>query len=490
MAKLKKTTEMTKESANQLAKEFKLTIKQIEALKLLGGPQTNTMLFGGSRSGKTFVLVRAMCVRALKFNESRHAIVRQKYSHIRGSIMMDTFPKVMKICFPDVSFKINEKDSYCRFPNGSEIWFMGLDDKDRAEKILGREFATIYFNEASQISYGSVVKAFTRLAQKIKGLINRAYFDCNPPGKGHWSYKMFILNEEPQEGKRLPSKEYDSLLMNPMDNLENIDKGVIARLENLPEKDKKRFLLGMWSDGIAGAVYGDEFLVLERKNRITKVDFDKEVPVYTAWDIGIGDSTAIWFFQVVDGFIHIIDYYEKNAVGLPHYVKIMKERADKYGYKYDKCFFPHDGANKSWSTGRSRRETAIDLGLDVWILPKLGIDDGIHSCRMLFGIIKFDGINCKDGIEKVKTYRYEFDDSKSMYKEKPIHDYTSHAADAFRYLCMAYSEQLEKKFPLPTKQKMFGEVKLVEPLIMHLDNKPQTYNDVHFYQLYGFFPEK
>ena len=165
--------------------------QQIEALYLLKGNQTYTMLFGGARSGKTFKLVRAVNIRAMLYPGSRHAIVRQRYSHIKGSIVMDTFPKVMKICFPDVSYIMNEKDSFVKFQNGSEIWFMGLDDKDRAEKILGREFGTIYFNECSQISYSSVIKALTRLAQKIEGMQNRAYFDCNPPGKGHWSYKMF-----------------------------------------------------------------------------------------------------------------------------------------------------------------------------------------------------------------------------------------------------------------------------------------------------------
>ncbi len=482
--------ELTAKQRKKLSKELKLTDKQIEGLELLGGPQGNTMLFGGSRSGKTFLLVRAVCVRALNHATSRHAIVRQKYSHIRGSIMMDTFPKVMKICFPDVSFKINEKDSYVRFTNGSEIWFMGLDDKDRAEKILGREFATIYFNEASQISYNSVTKAITRLAQKIDGLMNRAYFDCNPPGKGHWSYRLFILNEEPTDRKKLPAKDYASLLMNPMDNLDNIDKGTIARLESLPEKDKRRFLLGMWSDGVEGAVYADEFIDLERRNRIRSVPHNKNYPVYTAWDIGVSDYTSIWFFQVIDGQINVINYYEKNGIGLPDYVKKMQEFSDRYGYKYDKCFFPHDGANKSWSTGRSRRETAIDLGLDVWILPKLSIADGIHGCRILFGILKFDRNNCIDGIDKIKGYRYEYDDSKSMFKDAPFHDYTSHAADAFRYMCMAYNEQLEKKFPMQKNEKMFGEVKTVEPNIMKLDNRPQTYNDVHFYQLYGFYPEK
>src|SRR5512139_3474120 len=144
---------------------FNLTPKQEKANELLAGDATHVMLFGGSRSGKTFVLVRAVCVRAIKAPNSRHAIVRFRFNAVKNSIVLDTFPKVMRLCFPEIKYTLNKSDWYVTLYNGSEIWFAGLDDKERTEKILGMEFATIYPNECSQIPYGSIETAVTRLAQ-------------------------------------------------------------------------------------------------------------------------------------------------------------------------------------------------------------------------------------------------------------------------------------------------------------------------------------
>ena len=151
---------------------MKLTAKQEEANRLLAGPSTHQMLFGGSRSGKTFLLVRAVCVRAIKAPKSRHAVLRFRFNAVKNSIVFDTFPKVMELCFPGVKYSLNKSDWFATLANGSEIWFGGLDDKERTEKILGMEFATIYLNECSQIPYGSVETAITRLAQKVEQVID------------------------------------------------------------------------------------------------------------------------------------------------------------------------------------------------------------------------------------------------------------------------------------------------------------------------------
>ncbi|HEY4355640.1 MAG TPA: phage terminase large subunit, partial [Acidobacteriaceae bacterium] len=126
---------------------FKLTPKQDEANRLLASQAQHIMLFGGSRSGKTFLIVRAICVRALKAPSSRHVSLRFRLGHIKSSIVMDTFPKVMKLCFPGTPYELNKSDLYASFENGSEYWFGGLDDKERTEKILGNEYATLHLNE-------------------------------------------------------------------------------------------------------------------------------------------------------------------------------------------------------------------------------------------------------------------------------------------------------------------------------------------------------
>ena len=166
---------------------MKLTAKQNDALRLLGGPAKHQMLFGGSRSGKTFLFVRAICVRAIKAAGSRHAILRFRFNAVKASIILDTFPKVMQLCFPGVEYRMDKQDWIAHFSNGSQVWFGGLDDKERTEKVLGMEFCTIYLNECSQIPKSSRDLAVTRLAQSCmtktageddRPLSLRMYYDC------------------------------------------------------------------------------------------------------------------------------------------------------------------------------------------------------------------------------------------------------------------------------------------------------------------------
>src|SRR5580692_2791160 len=149
-----------------------LTIKQEQAQSVLSGLATYAMLFGGARSGKTFLIVRNIVARALKAAGSRHAIFRFRFNHVKNAIVQDTFPKVMQKCFKDVQYHINKTDWFVEFPNGSQIWFGGLDDKERTEKILGLEFVTVYANECSQIAWSAIQTAITRLAQKVNQSIN------------------------------------------------------------------------------------------------------------------------------------------------------------------------------------------------------------------------------------------------------------------------------------------------------------------------------
>ncbi|CAM3778209.1 phage terminase large subunit [Litorimonas haliclonae] len=235
---------------------FKLTPKQDEAANLLiSTALTRVMLYGGSRSGKTFELVYAVVTRALKAAGSRHGILRHRFNHIKQSVGLDTLPKVMALCYPGLSYHIDKTDWVVRLPNGSEIWLLGLDDKERTEKILGKEFATLYFNECSQISYKAVLIALTRLAQKTS-LVNKAYFDCNPPGKSHWTYRLFIQKIDPVTKEPLRNKSrYGHIVMNPGDNLENLSSDYIETLESMPEAQRKRFLEGVFLDDTEGALW-------------------------------------------------------------------------------------------------------------------------------------------------------------------------------------------------------------------------------------------
>lgn len=235
---------------------------------MLAGAATHIMLFGGSRSGKTFLLVRNVCMRALKAPKSRHVIFRYRFNSIKASVVLDTFPKVMGTAFKGVKYNLNRTDWYATLENGAEIWFAGLDDKERTEKVLGMEFATVYLNEASQIPQGSRDVAVTRLAQLATQVIDgesdrrlkpRMYYDCNPPSKAHWTYKMFVQKVDPETGRPLKNPEdYAYFQINPKDNTENVSPDYLKTLENLSPRLQKRFLNGEFADATPNALFSEE----------------------------------------------------------------------------------------------------------------------------------------------------------------------------------------------------------------------------------------
>jgi phage terminase large subunit-like protein len=254
------------------AVKFKLTDKQEEAQEILSGGATHGMLYGGSRSGKTFLHVRNIVLRALKASGSRHAILRFRFNHIKASVIFDTFPKVMKLCYPGIEYNISKTDWYATLPNGSEIWFGGLDDKQRTEKILGQEYATMYLNEASQISKDARDMAATRLAQlaPLDGrpgefLKPRMFYDCNPTNKMHWTYKLFIQKVDPETKISLPHPEdYVHCKMNPDDNAENLSSSYMDTLNALGSRLRKRFKDGDFSDATPNALFKDEIIDMWR----------------------------------------------------------------------------------------------------------------------------------------------------------------------------------------------------------------------------------
>ena len=277
---------------------LKYTEKQIEAMKLMSGDPTYVMLFGGSRSGKTFITVRQIVTRAIKAGGSRHTILRFRFNHVVNSVVYDTFPKVMKTCYPTVNYKLDKTHWFAKLDNGSEIWFGGLDDKERTEKILGMEFSTIYLNESSQIAWGSVGIAMTRLAQKVnqqiivnkkiemKPLKPRMFFDCNPPDKNHWTYKLFVQRRDPETGTNLYTPEdYSYFQINPKDNVDNLSDGYLKTLEGLSARLRKRFLEGEFTDANPNQLFTDLYFDRWRTQ-------EEDLPEFVRVVVGVDPSGA------------------------------------------------------------------------------------------------------------------------------------------------------------------------------------------------------
>ncbi|HED9682633.1 TPA: terminase [Klebsiella pneumoniae] len=197
-----------------------------------------------------------------------------------------------------------------------------------------------------------------------------------------------------------------------------------------------------FQQSVEGAYYAKQFRWLYTNKRIGKIPDNSHLPVHTFWDIGVGDSTAIWFVREVGEEFHIIDYYENSGEGLRHYMKVLKDR----GYEYGEHWGPHDIENREFAAdAKSRKELAregyeIDgqmYSMNFRVVPKAGIDTGIESVREILKSCVFDEEKCAVGISHLEGYRKEWDDKRGCWKDKPLHDFTSHGADSFRYFAVA-----------------------------------------------------
>ena len=187
---------------------------------------------------------------------------------------------------------------------------------------------------------------------------------------------------------------------------------------------------------VSGAYYAKEIASLEAKGCITSVPVDPAAPVHTVWDLGIADSMAIWFVQAPrGGSVRLVDYYEASGYGLDHYAAMLKAK----GYLYGDHWGPHDLAVREIGTGRSRQDVAAGLGINFRMVPNLRVEDGINAARMLLPRCYFDKDKTAQGLECLRLYREKIDDKRQV-SMGPLHDYTSHAADAFRYLAIVIQE--------------------------------------------------
>ena len=227
--------------------------------------------------------------------------MRLNFNHVKRSIILETFPKVMNLCFPKLNYVLNKTDYIVTFPNGSQILFAGLDSGERVEKILGSEFSGLWLNEISQIDYSSVQIALTRLAEK-NNLPKKVYYDMNPSTKSHWSYHLFIKKLDPIDNVPLENPEdYEYFQMNPSQNLDNIDSEYLKMLGTMPEKERNRFLLGEFNDESQGQVYYS----FRRDDHVK--EFDRfPGTIWAGQDFNIDPGSAV-FASYVDNKFWIFD---------------------------------------------------------------------------------------------------------------------------------------------------------------------------------------
>ena len=218
------------------------------------------LLYGGSRSGKTFLMVFTILTRALKAPGSRHLIVRQEGISAKRAIVKGTIPEVLKMCFPGLVLAWKDQLGYFILPNGAEIWVGGLNDEKAMEKILGNEYATIYINEASEVRYTAFTLLRSRLAQTVKDiegddLSQRFYVDLNPTTRTHWTYRVWTDGIEPETETPLDMDRYAMEVINPYDNVDNLSQEYLDDLAALPDRARKRFFEGKYVEDVENALW-------------------------------------------------------------------------------------------------------------------------------------------------------------------------------------------------------------------------------------------
>jgi PBSX family phage terminase large subunit len=400
--------------------KFKKTDIQKDATKILSSNSKFAALFGGSRSGKTFILVYSIIVRASK-TKSRHAIVRLNFNAVKRSVFLDTFPKVVMLCFPGLPVKYNKTDYIAYLPNGSEIHFLGLDDGQRTEKVLGLEFSTLYINEASQVDYSSVQMLISRLAEK-NDLKKRVWFDFNPPTKSHWSYYLFIKKLDPISDIPLDDPDnYVSLKMNPAQNIENIDSEYLTMLEKMPEKDRNRFLLGEFNDESDGQVY----YAFRSDDHIKQTEIIAGT-IHVGIDFNVSPFTAvIGQFYENKFFIHDEVYLENSDTFK------MSDALKRKGYG-GAVLIPDSTAHNRKTSGMSDVQILEQAGFKILSTRNPFVTDRVNNINRLFTANRII-INpkCKKLINDL--HKVVWKDNK--LDQSGTNKMLTHISDALGYLC-------------------------------------------------------
>ena len=380
---------------------FKPTTTQKKALALLKDGAKHILLYGGSRSGKTTVLVMAIIYRALRFAGSRHLICRFRAKDARSSVLRETlFPWLDNTVGKDgYTYLVHE--SVITLFNGSEIWIGGLGDKEQADKILGHEYNTIYFNEISQLSYAAVTTAYSRLAMRVEGCRNLFFYDCNPGSPLHWAYKIFVLKRAFNSGEALEKPElYETMLLNPEDNRENLPEDYISDiLDVLPEKQRARFRDGLWVKA-EGVIYDrfDESMILKADELPEKFD---RFAAGQDFGMNITFVKIAWVGEIV---YVLCDYGAYNMTTQSFNeeltARVWLDCADGFGIPV--YCDPAGGERIQEITGGKKANNSVDSGID-FINAK--IERGqFYVCEKCTGVLSEIWDYCRDeGGEIVKV---------------------------------------------------------------------------------------
>lgn len=332
----------------------------------------------------------------------------------------------------------NESELRCDLPNEARISLLGADNPDA---LRGIYLDGVVLDEPSQMRPSVFSEIIRPALSDRKGW---AMFIGTPKGHNafHDLFQDAMHGFRDSNGQRSgPDPEWLSALYRASDT-NILDGAELESARSLMSADEYAQEYECSFDAaIRGAYYADQFRFLDKEDRIGSVPWEPSVPVQTAWDLGIDDATAIWFAQCVGREVHIIDYYEASGVGIDHYAQLLKSKP----YTYADSILPHDGGAREKGTGISISQYLSNLGIRNNVLPREDIEPGIQAVRNLLQKCWFDRTKCADGLEALRQYRTEWDEKRETPRPRPLHDWTSHGADAFRYLSLGLAPVTKKK---------------------------------------------
>lgn len=391
------------------------------AIEFHDAPQRFKVLVMHRRAGKTVASVNHLIREALCNDSTRYAYIAPTYKQAKG-IAWDGLKEYARVV-PGVKF--NEAELRCDFPNGSRITLYGADNPD---SLRGITLWGVVFDEYSQQPSNIWTEIISPTLSSTGGW---AIWIGTPKGKNAF-YKLYDDNQEDKNWYTKILKASESGILP--------ESELAIQRKNMSEDEYEQEYECSWLASIKGAYYSKEIQTARNENRITKVPYEPMLPVHTWWDLGVGDETTILFIQNASHEWRVIDCYSATGEGFKHYAQVLKDK----DYVYGKHFAPHDIAVRMMGeTAMTRLEIARRLGIDfetkiesnkeMTVVPNIAIDDGINALRMRFNSVWIDEDKCQPLIDALTHYRKKWNDTMGRFEEKPLHDWSSHYADAMRY---------------------------------------------------------
>lgn len=368
------------------------------------------------RAGKTVATINGLIKSALTSTLPNPRVAYIAPLHKQAKDVAWSYAK--EYCRVVSGVEINESELRIDFSNGGRFRLYGADNPDALRGI--------YLDDCALDEFADMRPRF--LPEVIRPALSdrRGRLTIIGTPKGHNEFY------DVYEAAKLDPEWYHLMLRASETGLVAEDELISAR-KMMSEAQYAQEYECSFEAAIEGAYYGTLLEAAEREGRIASLPYQPGLPVYTAWDLGVGDDTSIWFCQRSGGWLNLIDHYATNGEPASHYVQLLKSKP----YVYAKHFLPHDADNREWSYGQTRLDTLKSLGLsECTVLSRVPIDDGINAVRLILPTMRFDKDKCKGGLESLKQYRREYDENKRTFKPTPLHDWTSHDADALRYLAM------------------------------------------------------